>query len=1231
MTVEWIAAIFNRTYGDVLNAEMDRYVEDGKGCYNAFDLNRIENDTKYVMEYMYEIKIIRTLPAMRFKLDWTPSDIPTREDFTRIISNINWLIQNSNPNILEYLSPINTDLVMLQQITFELANEIERNLEIMHTQEPLLIKKWLLKVNNGIIEEYGKSAEYIAEEEVVHISFNPTGEDAPYMVFTRWSGDTNKLQYVGDPEQPNTTYKMVYWENEEEQIELTAEYKVRYPRTLKINGGYILDGTGDTTRSLFAGDEVLIVANEAATGKVFYEWQGTPEALENLNGVTDNEDPSTSWLTMPDCNVELTSFFINAGKHTVYVDDVAQGAYDYKESVYLSAPDKGPKWGFSYWTGDTQYLEDGPTSSSLIMPDITLRFYSHFEYIYSYNTVSVINGTIKDNDGNYVTRADDLREQSSHQLQYNTPPAGKGFQKWSVSGAGYVSGSSFVVGDGNGIVTAHYGNLRNINKVNSVTGETTTIQCVEGTRHVLSHPNVSGYTFTGYSSDDVQIQYSSNIGYYFTMPDKDITVNMNYRPNVSLTTININNSGQENTSSVNYNSGYRWHTNMFVGDYVFDHWEINGSNVGSTEYYPSGYYDRYYVRSDTTVKAVYRQKVTRTLTVNNGHISGGGTSGQYLEGTSVNIIADDGTEDFNGWSISGAYSTSNVDNINASLVMGRGTDVVATANYANRYTVNVTGGTGSGTYKSGTRVRCVANQAPNSYEFKRWEENGSVVSYSQTYEFYISNNRNLTAIYEPIPYFDVELVDAHFEDGTTKKTLIRNSQEKIIANIAPEGMRFLVWEVLVGEPDNSVSQPFASTTTIRNLTENLKLQAKFIVPDPTILYTLTVTGKDGKPNSATGNYPAGESVDIYADTPDEGWYFYKWTGDIRYVTDIEAENTSVTIPGKDITLGMDYRRVGSKEQQHVWISRGKILLQEEGQEDRWVEEGNFDEGSVLTIKADTVSVDKKFNRWVAPEGYENSETTVADLTAPKTTITVRRFPIQLDADIIDRKQFIFTISNENSYDNPVSGPYFESQPFTLLFNKYVNQTDEEHIQFINWAGDDIKYLNLADTGKGIDVTNPNEQVVRMPNRNITISANYTSSYPLKIDGITKDYYAEGDKVNVSAVEEEGKKFLFWSGDTSCIDNIYNPNIVVTMPKFGVNIIPVFSSVTDANSIGYVLTSLLNNDIINNEDIQIISGQLENGFIITDKDGHVYVITTYGENQSRIMRLTQVQGGQENGE
>ena len=154
-TVEWIEPIFDRTYADIDEAEANRDLENPKGCYNYIDLNRIENNTLYVMEEMLDRKIIRVPPSMSVKTNWTEKDIPTREHMTRLIGNVIRLMTLSNPVIEEDLINIST----ATQISYILANAIEKNLQTMKDQPDLPIKKWLLKVENGIIEEYDKSAE----------------------------------------------------------------------------------------------------------------------------------------------------------------------------------------------------------------------------------------------------------------------------------------------------------------------------------------------------------------------------------------------------------------------------------------------------------------------------------------------------------------------------------------------------------------------------------------------------------------------------------------------------------------------------------------------------------------------------------------------------------------------------------------------------------------------------------------------------------------------------------------------------------------------------------------------------------------------------------------------------------------------------------------------------------------------------------------------------------------
>ena len=81
-----------------------------------------------------------------------------------------------------------------------------------------------------------------------------------------------------------------------------------------------------------------------------------------------------------------------------------------------------------------------------------------------------------------------------------------------------------------------------------------------------------------------------------------------------------------------------------------------------------------------------------------------------------------------------------------------------------------------------------------------------------------------------------------------------------------------------------------------------------------------------------------------------------------------------------------------------------------------------------------------------------------------------------------------------------------------------------------------------------------------------------------------------------------------------MDNKYNPNIVVTMPKGSVNLIPIYSNTNERNNIGYTLTDLYNNDTIFQEYIIVISGEVGLGFVITDINDHIYTITSITENQ-----------------
>lgn len=1123
-SVEWIDPIFDRTYGDVQILEYDTTSDSTKGAYNYNDLNRIEQNTKYCVEYMVDHKIIRVPPSMAIKMNWVESDIPTRDDMIRIVRNVMLLMDNSNPVINESF----IELHEATQFTYQVANAIEHNLNLMHNQPDLPIKKWLLTIENGIIQEYSSSSAQIAEDEVVHIQATPYGESAQYMIFTNWSGDTDDLQYVEDVTAQTTTFQMVYHDQENYEVKLTANFKTRFPRTLTLHGGTIYDDLGGTVRQFFAGDEVRILADEAASGKAFYEWQGTEEGLENLTG---GSEPSTSWLTMPDCDVELTSFYINAGQHSVKIDGNIQGWYDYKEYVYLNAGSKGSKWAFSYWSGDTAYLES-VTSNSLTMPDVNLSFTSHWDYIYSYNTITMVDGTI---DG--MSLLENAKEQSSHQIIAPAAPEGKVFGKWVLEGVGSFaniesSTTTFYVGDGNAILSCEY-----------VDAKTVTIE-------------------------------------------------------------NKNNNGTTETFIVGVGKKFNISSTEVLSDYMFDYWEKDGSKYGSSYYYNNIVMGN----DDMTFKAIYRDRKSYTLTVNNG--SGSGT---YKERQSVSISADSPADGYQWSNWSGNwYSIGYRYNMNTSIVMPS-TNCTVTANYTEikaSHTLTVNSGSGSGTYKEGTTIKCYGNQAPSTYEFAYWTEGDNVISYSNPISITIgTEDRTITANYKPIPYFNVSVIN-----GKGSGTYIRNSSPQIIMDPAPDGMKFLQWEVLVGD-DNDVTEPLAENTTIRNLTHDVEVQATYYVPDPEIKYTLTITGKDGK--IKTYNYPIGEQVNIYADTPDEGYKFYKWVGDTQYVNDRYADKAVVNMPGKNITLSMEYRREGFTTTYHVLLEGGTIQIED----DKWDIEGEFEEGTTLNIKADDPMLGWEFAQWKKSETAgedDKSEETVANLTEPETTLQVQDFDITLAVVWKEKDKYIMTVNNGFG-----SGSYYPDQPVQVYFN--LQDTELNHYTFTRWSGDDIAYLKLMD-GTSFDVFKAEEQAVKMPSKNIEITALYSISYLLSVNSIENGYYLEGEKIQISAEEIEGKTFRYWEGDTDCVDNKYNPNITITMPKGSVNLIPVYSNTNERNSIGYTLTELYNNDTILLEDIIIVSGEIETGFIITDNSGHIYVITSVVDNQAYIVRLTTTDTG-----
>ena len=95
----WVDAVYDRTQADVDYAiakinELKKSnltdVPELKGCVNASDLNRIENNTRRLVDYLYYSLYI--IPIKEHE-KWEDTHIPTTEDIADIINNVKNIIK----------------------------------------------------------------------------------------------------------------------------------------------------------------------------------------------------------------------------------------------------------------------------------------------------------------------------------------------------------------------------------------------------------------------------------------------------------------------------------------------------------------------------------------------------------------------------------------------------------------------------------------------------------------------------------------------------------------------------------------------------------------------------------------------------------------------------------------------------------------------------------------------------------------------------------------------------------------------------------------------------------------------------------------------------------------------------------------------------------------------------------------------------------------------------------
>lgn len=121
---EWISPVRNRTQADVEYAisqiKSGNNSSEFKGCFNVTDINRIENNTRYIADRLNVLKYTNTIETK----SWDMYGLPNITEVTRLINNVLKIIN-------AYYAPADAPGLPTTLLTYEQVNDLEKILYLI--------------------------------------------------------------------------------------------------------------------------------------------------------------------------------------------------------------------------------------------------------------------------------------------------------------------------------------------------------------------------------------------------------------------------------------------------------------------------------------------------------------------------------------------------------------------------------------------------------------------------------------------------------------------------------------------------------------------------------------------------------------------------------------------------------------------------------------------------------------------------------------------------------------------------------------------------------------------------------------------------------------------------------------------------------------------------------------------------------------------------------------------
>ncbi|ALO16756.1 Immunoglobulin A1 protease precursor [Salinivirga cyanobacteriivorans] len=354
-------------------------------------------------------------------------------------------------------------------------------------------------------------------------------------------------------------------------------------------------------------------------------------------------------------------------------------------------------------------------------------------------------------------------------------------------------------------------------------------------------------------------------------------------------------------------------------------------------------------------------------------------------------------------------------------------------------------------------------------------------------------------------------------------------QTPIIAMPA-EGYEFVEWTGSVA----NINDTTKATAQVSMPASDVSFTANFAAIDYTL--TLNATPVDGGTVTGGGTYNIDDAASITA-TPETGYEFVNWTGDIDYIDDATAASATVTMPAGDVTLTANFAAIDYTLTLNATPVAGGTVTGG----------GTFNMGDAASITA-TPETGYEFVNWTGDTDY------LDDATAASATVTMPAGDVTLTANFAAIDYTLMLTANPAE-----GGTVTGDGTYNVGDAASITATPAAGYEFVNWTGD-TDYLDDATAASA---------TVTMPAGDVTLTANFAAiDYTLMLTAnpaeggtVTGDgTYNVGDAASITATPETGYEFVNWTGDTDYLDDATAASATVTMPAGDVTLTANFAAI-----------------------------------------------------------------------